>query len=322
VRVAILSTSYPEHEGDASGHFVEAEAKALARAGADVTVIAPGARGVVRRGTPTVVRLASGAAFGWPGALARLREQPLRALGVARFAQKARVELRERGPFERVIAHFVLPTAFPVAVGACGDAELEVVIHGSDLRLLARLPAPLRAVALGKLREGVASLRCVSRELLDELAALDAELAARARVEPCAFDLEGVPDRARARAELGLDERAVIVIVSRLVPQKRVAVALEAALLLPNARVVVIGSGPERDALARAFPSVDFEGQLPRRAALAWIAAADLVVSASEREGAPTVIREARALGTQVVSVRAGDLSTQAEQDPALFVLA
>lgn len=321
MRVAILTTSYPGYEGDASGHFVEAEARALAHAGHDVTVIAPGARDRVRRGAPSLVQIASGTAFGWPGALARLRERPLRAIGVARFAQKARAELRQRGPFERVIAHFVLPSAFPIALGACAGAELEVVIHGSDLRLLAELPAPLRTVALGKLRAGTSSLRCVSRELLDELARLDATLAAKARVEPCAIDLGEVPDRARARAELGFDQRQVIVIVSRLVPQKRVAVALEAALLVPNTRVVVIGSGPERDTLERAFPSVEFKGQLARAAALAWIAAADLVISASEREGAPTVIREARALGTRVVSVRAGDLSAQAAQDAALFVL-
>jgi teichuronic acid biosynthesis glycosyltransferase TuaC len=54
---------------------------------------------------------------------------------------------------------------------------------------------------------------------------------------------------------------------------------------------------------------------------LTWIAAADLVLSASNREGAPTVIREARALGATAVSVSAGDLSTQAEDDPALYVL-
>jgi glycosyltransferase involved in cell wall biosynthesis len=321
VRVAVLSTSYPEHEGDPSGHFVEAEARELARAGHEVTVVVPGASDRVRRGKLTIVEIACGSAFGWPGALARLRERPLRALGVVRFARRARAELRERGPFERVIAHFLLPTAFPVAVGASAGAELEVVVHGSDLRLLAKLPAPLRSIALGKLHAGVTSLRCVSRELLEELRALDSKLAERARVEPCAVDLGDAPERDRARAALGLDERRVIVIVSRLVAQKRVAVALEAAVLLSNTRVVVIGSGPELTTLRRTFPSVEFHGQLPRPQALAWIAAADLVLSASDREGAPTVIREARALGTKVVSVRAGDLFAQAENDPALLVL-
>ena len=321
MRVAVLSTSYPEHEGDASGHFVEAEVKALVASGHDVTVIVPGRSDEVERTSVTLVRIGSGSAFGWPGALARLRERPLRALGVARFAREARAELEERGEFDLVIAHFILPSAFPIALGARGRAELEVVIHGSDLRLFARLPAPLRAFALAKLREGVTRLRCVSRELLAELHALDPALSARGRVEPCAIDLEGAPHRARARTELGLDGRRVIVIVSRLVPQKRVAIALEAALLIEEARVVVIGSGPDLETLQRTFPSAEFLGQLPRKRALSWISAADLVLSASDREGAPTVVREARALGTKVASVGAGDLSAEAEHDRALYVL-
>jgi glycosyltransferase involved in cell wall biosynthesis len=220
-----------------------------------------------------------------------------------------------------VIAHFVLPSAYPIALGACGRAELEVVIHGSDLRLLAKLPAPVRAIALGKLRNRVTRIRCVSRELAAELHDLDPALAERARVEPCALDLEGTPDRARARRELEVGHRTVIVIVSRLVPQKRVAIALEAALLVAGARVVVIGSGPELPALQRSFPSAEFLGQLPRKYALCWISAADLVLSASDKEGAPTVVREARALGTRVVSVGAGDLPAQAAHDRALYVL-
>ncbi len=149
------------------------------------------------------MQIASGAAFGWPGALARLRERPLRALGVLRFAHKARAELRERGPFERVIAHFVLPSAFPIALGACPDAELEVVIHGSDLRLLAELPAPLRAVALAKLRDGTSSLRCVSRELLDELrsARRDPRDERESSLAPSiSAESPSVPERARSSA--------------------------------------------------------------------------------------------------------------------------
>ena len=46
-----------------------------------------------------------------------------------------------------------------------------------------------------------------------------------------------------------------------------------------------------------------------------WIRASDLVVSASREEGAPTVVREARALGTPVVTTAAGDLVKWAELD-------
>ena len=54
---------------------------------------------------------------------------------------------------------------------------------------------------------------------------------------------------------------------------------------------------------------------------LAWIAAADLLVSASRDEGAPTVVREARLLGTPVLAARAGDVERWAAQDPGITLL-
>jgi hypothetical protein len=49
--------------------------------------------------------------------------------------------------------------------------------------------------------------------------------------------------------------------------------------------------------------------------------AADVIVSASEREGAPTVIREARALGTAVWTSAVGDVALWAALDPGIRVL-
>jgi glycosyltransferase involved in cell wall biosynthesis len=66
---------------------------------------------------------------------------------------------------------------------------------------------------------------------------------------------------------------------------------------------------------------VRFLGQLGRSQTLTWIAAADLVLTASLDEGAPTVVREARALGTPVVARAAGDLVEWARRDPGLVVL-
>jgi hypothetical protein len=71
----------------------------------------------------------------------------------------------------------------------------------------------------------------------------------------------------------------------------------------------------------RRFPRARFVGHLERPLALAYLAAANVLVSASRQEGAPTTVREARALGTDVVSVAAGDLELWAHRDPGLHIV-
>ncbi|MBK9000159.1 MAG: glycosyltransferase [Myxococcales bacterium] len=310
-RILVVSTSFPRVAGDPAGHFVATEAAALVRAGHCVTVIAPGEDRVIE-GVP-VVGLPDGGAFGWPGALARLRERPTRAMGALAFTHWARRALREHA-HDRLIAHWLLPGAWPIA--SASSAPLEVVAHGSDVRVLARLPRRLRQRIVAELRERGARIRCVSQQLAGELAALDPRIAERVTVEPAPLDTDGAPSRAEARALLGVaeDER-LLVIAGRLVREKRLDVALAAAELIPEARVVVLGDGPEHSRLRELSPSARFLGLLPRDRALAWIAAADLVLSASRTEGAPTVLREARALGVPIVSAVAGDLARWAEQD-------
>jgi teichuronic acid biosynthesis glycosyltransferase TuaC len=319
LRIAVLTTSYPRAAGDPAGHFVQAEARALAEAGHEVWVFAPGQDTKMLRGSPNVAWLASGSAFGWPGVAARLRENPARGLHVLRYLMAARRMLRERGPFDRVVAHWLLPSGFPLALGASRDAELELVAHGSDVRLLAKAP-PLARLALRALVARGAALRCVSHELADMLVRLEPRAAAAVRVEACALDLPPL-DRASARAGLGLDDAPVLVVVARLVESKRVHAALGSARLLPFARCVVIGDGPLRSALQRRFPGVEFLGTLDRDLCLRWIAAADLVLSTSTLEGAPSVVREARALGTAVVARSASDLDSLSEIDQRLYVL-
>ena len=321
----VVTTSYPRAAGDAEGHFVGAEVRRLCEHG-DVTVLAPGSG---RQGlwSERVVSLGGGEAFGFPGALERLRESPTRLLPAAQFVWRAARWLRQARQPARVIAHFALPCGVPIATrGLAGRrAELEVVCHGSDVRLWARLPG--RSLLARELLLSPARLRFVSAELRETLLASlppaqSALLALRSRIEPSPFDLDGVPDKTRARAELGLDrELKLAVVVARLIAGKRVDVALEACSRVRSLEVIVIGDGPERAALARRFPEVRFLGQVERPLALAHIAAADALVSASRDEGAPTVIREARALGTPVVCLAAGDLRNWARTDPGLAVV-
>lgn len=324
-QVVVVTTSYPAFSGDPSGHFVASEARDLARAGRRVTVLAPAVRDgarVARENTDGVdVRwLPGGDAFGWPGALARLAERPWRLTGAARFVLAARRELRALGGVERIIAHFLVPSAFPVCTFAL-RAPLEVVVHGSDLGIVERLPASVRRCVAASLASS--ELRCVSEELRERLGrALGPELSRRARVEPCAVEVDPTLERGSARRALGVEPGArLVVIVSRLVPSKGAESALRAARLVPGASVVVVGDGPERARLERLFPEAHFAGRVPRPRALGWMAAADVLLSASEREGAPSVVREARALGTRVVAARAGDLERWGGRDPGLAVL-
>jgi teichuronic acid biosynthesis glycosyltransferase TuaC len=323
----VVTTSYPRDRGDAEGHFVGAEVRRLVRGGARVTVLAPGSSRASLWGED-VVSLGGDSAFGFPGALERLRRRPSLLLQAARFARRAQSWLRKAERLDRVTAHFLLPCGVPIATRALlqPDCALEIVVHGSDARLLARLPAGRGLVGRELLRSG-ARLRFVSTQLAELLlaalpAAQRSELAARSRVEPAAIDVEDVAPRASARRTLQLaDDENIAVIVARLVPGKRVDVALEACARVAGLESIVIGDGPELPHLARRFPRARFVGHVERPVALAYISAANVLVSASLSEGAPTVVREARALGTPVVCLEAGDVAAWAESDAGIHVV-
>lgn len=320
MRIALISSSYPNDPLDASGHFVAAEAQALAARGHHVTVLCPGERGIEQQPRLRVVRLGATELFAWPGALDQLRRRPWVLPAAFTFVQRARKAIEDLGPFDRIVAHWIVPCGWPIASEL--DAPLEVVAHGSDVRLLLRLPAPFRRHVLGTLLRRGAKFRFVSHALQRALATDTPELAAHSTVRPSDIIVEGVPTRHDARRRLGLHpELLLFVVVARLVPDKRVRVGLEALALVPRSKVVVVGEGPEHDVLLRDFPDVRFAGHLPRDQTLAWIAAADVLVSTSRQEGAPTVVREARALGVPVVAAPAGDLEQWSAEDPGIVLV-
>ncbi len=323
-RVAVLTTSYPQAPGDASGHFIASEVERLLGAGHEVHVFAPGAGPVSTNGAH-VHWLGDHGAFGWPGALPRLRENPARAFGLCEFVFRARRALRASGPFAALQAHFLVPSAWPIATLSFDPGtrmKLELVGHGTDVRAFCRLPKGLRKRIIRAWLARGAELRVTSHELRALLCAENPELSPALRVAPSPIDVQGVPARSAARRTLGLNDSAQIaVVVSRLIPEKRVALALQALSLLSEVSVVVVGNGPELGALSARFPNVRFTGRVARSGALCFIAAADVLVSASPEEGAPTVVREARQLGVPVVAVAAGDLATWAETDRGILLV-
>ena len=323
-RIAVISTSYPREPGDAAGHFVRSEVTRWVRAGHEVHVFAPGPQGALWADGARLHWCRDHGAFGWPGALARLKERPARWLGAGAFALRAGRALRAAGTFTRVQAHFLVPSAWPIATRALTPTapEFEIVGHGSDVRLFCNLPPALRAhITRAWLARG-ARLRVTSTELAQALRASNPELTPALRVEPSPIDVDGVPKRGAARRALGIPDTAqVAVVVARLIPEKRVAQALSALAWLDDVTAIVVGDGPLLSELRARFPRVRFAGYVPRPEALCFIAAADVLLSASGQEGAPSVVREARALGVKVVAVAAGDLATWAESDSGLFLV-
>jgi glycosyltransferase involved in cell wall biosynthesis len=184
------------------------------------------------------------------------------------------------------------------------------------------MPYFLRKIVLRRLEDAKTTVRCVSSELADRLSRLvHSRLTPRIRVEISPIDVHVDLTRSELRKMLGIGPEPLVIIAARLVPSKRVDVALQAATLLPGARVVVCGNGPEFRRLKKRFSAATFLGRLPRQQLLEWIAAADLLLCASRDEGAPSVVREARALGVPVVATTAGDLKKWAETDVGLSVV-
>ncbi len=333
MRIVVVTTSYPDGAGDASGHFVRAHARELAREhAADVRVVALGASRastVESAGDGRVLVEACGGEdlFAWPGAMARVRERPVRLLAAPGALRRARRAILRSGPFDRAVAHWMVPSAFPLL--ECVEVPLEVVSHGADVRLLLRMPHTLRAAIVERVMERAAVVRFVAVALRDLLVmALPARLADRVRrvatVKAAPMD---VPPRAALvdmRPQLGLSAgEPYAAWVGRLVPGKRPGLAVAAARAA-GIRLVVAGDGPELLPLqreeAQRRSSVLFAGRLPREEALGVVAGASVLLHTSEAEGAPTVVREARALGVPVVACAAGDLAVWSAADAGIVL--
>ena len=219
----------------------------------------------------------------------------LRAVPLGAFLGRTCTALR-RESFDRVIVHWALAIALVVP-------NVELVSHGSDARVLAKLPG--RDAFASALISRARSWRFVSDALREELLrSLSPEVArrvlAKSFVRAASIAMPNVGARAAAiREELG----AFDVSVGRLVASKRVDKAIERAARTRDL-LVVVGDGPERARLERRATEraahVRFVGDLPRHEALAYISAARALVFASEHEGCSTVVREARALSTPI----------------------
>lgn len=135
----------------------------------------------------------------------------------------------------------------------------------------------------------------------------------RIGVDPQSFVAPGN----EARRALGLDEDdRVAVIIARLYPEKNhrllLAAFADVAARLGKARLLIAGDGIEREAIEAEIHRLGLADRVRmlgvRRDVARILAAADVFVLSSDREGLPIAVLEAMAAAKPVIATAVGDL--------------
>jgi N-acetyl-alpha-D-glucosaminyl L-malate synthase BshA len=188
-------------------------------------------------------------------------------------------------------------------------------LHGTDITLVGSDPSYARVVAFSiEQSDGVTAVsRSLRSATVDTLG-----LSSPIRVIPNFLDCETyrrrpVPDMDRRLRAGGVDH--VVVHASNFRPVKRVGAVVEIFRLIREriaARLVLIGDGPERDAVERRVVDsglqqvVEFAGE--QHDLVPWLSAADLFLLPSQQESFGLAALEAMACEVPVVASRVGGL--------------
>jgi glycosyltransferase involved in cell wall biosynthesis len=144
-------------------------------------------------------------------------------------------------------------------------------------------------------------------------------------VELTSFAPQGGRDRVAARKELGLADAPTAVCIGDLTAQKGQLDLLEAwpqvLADVPEARLVIVGDGPDRARLARRAEDLSGVSLVGARSDVrAWLAAADVVAVPSRWDGMSLVPLEAMASARSVVATSVSGVVESVPDDAGAIV--
>lgn len=328
VRTLLFSTLYPSAARPLHGIFVETRLRELLKTGAvDSRVVAPvpwfpstherhGERARMAR-TPSAesrhgIEVSHPRYLLLPKVGMTLAPWALARAGVA----AARRLLAEGFDFDVIDAHYFYPDGVAAAMMARQLRKpLVITARGSDINLIGTLAIPRRLM----LRAAQSADACVgvSRALVESMQHMGMA-AEKTRVMRNGIDLKRFITHPQAAAQdaIGHHGQPLLLSVGNLVPGKGHALCIDALKLLldtrPEAQLVIVGAGPERDRLLAHAQAVGVQhrvhlaGQVPNEQLAFWYSAADCLLLASSREGWPNVLLESMACGTPVVATAVG----------------
>ncbi|NOT60956.1 MAG: glycosyltransferase family 4 protein [Acidobacteria bacterium] len=230
-------------------------------------------------------------------------------------------KLHREQPIDLIDAHYVYPDgAAAMRIGQALNIPVSLSARGTDINLFSTMPLirPRIQQALQS-AQAIVAVSAALKQRMIELSIPDEKIAVIRNGIDAQFFYPR--DRAAARAKLGLPREAKIILtVGALVPLKGIDRLIDAMPSL-DARLYVIGQGPERESLQAHIAAhghserISLVGAKPQTELGDWYAAADVFALASHREGCPNVVVEALACGTPVVASDVGGINELVTDD-------
>jgi glycosyltransferase involved in cell wall biosynthesis len=223
------------------------------------------------------------------------------------------LSLRRFGSFDLINTHFVVPTG-PVGdlLGRIYGIPNVLSVHGGDLYDPSKRLSPHRIRLLrrpiGYLLRRADALVGQSRNTLQHVQEFYG-IRRRSRLIPLGIDRPPQVPRT-SRSEFGIpDDAFVMVTVGRLVARKATVRLVEAmaAAHRPGVHLLIVGDGPDADAVRRAAADLGLSnrvhllGQVTEVRKYQALGVADVFVSATQHEGFGLVFLEAMAYGLPVI---------------------
>jgi glycosyltransferase involved in cell wall biosynthesis len=220
--------------------------------------------------------------------------------------------LERGGQFDVINTHFVVPSG-PVGhlLGRLWRVPNVLSVHGGDLYDPSKASSPHRHAWLrGPIRYLLRRADRLVGQSRNTLEHVEGFYGVKRRSELIPLGIERPLQHRPVRAELGIPEDAfVMATVGRLVARKANLKLLEAlaAAQRPNAHLLIVGDGPEADAIRTSAASlglgarVHLTGQVSEERKFQALASADIFVSASQHEGFGLVFLEAMAYRLPII---------------------
>ena len=330
IRILNFSTLYPSSVRPGHGIFVETRLRELMSSGlAQVQVIAP-----VPWFPSAHPRFGDYARIAgtprhevWNGISVHHPRYPLipkvgmtiaPALLAAASLGPLRRLLRSGFDFDIIDAHYYYPDGVAAALlGKWLRKPVVITARGTDLNLIAQYTLPRRMIRWAAGRADASIGVCAAlTEVLRGLGIPGDKL----HVMRNGVDLGRFRplDQFEQRRMHGLGPGPVLLSVGNLIESKGHHLIIDALPQIrqrhPDAQLIIIGEGPERQALFRRALSlgieahVRFPGSVAQVTLASWYSAADGFVLASSREGWANVLLESMACGTPVVATHIGGI--------------